>query len=256
MYKKDSTILEQAKSKLKDIIESNDLYNNKISILVKTLTPEEAIGQPGRRDFPIIEGKERVIEAEFLGSRAHVFTDSPGEFIGSIEEIMKFRLKNNKERAIFIATLNAVLKKVGLIKDTIHCKDEDPEKCAKEIAEYISEKWGEINVGLIGLNPAIAEALVATFGEQNIKITDRNKKNIGINIFGVQIWDANKETERLIKESYVVILTGTTMVNGSFDNIFSLIERYNKNYLIYGVTASGICYLYGLDRICFYGRDK
>ncbi|MFC2060966.1 Rossmann-like domain-containing protein [Elusimicrobiota bacterium] len=248
-------ILNIAKSKLEEIVKEKELLTNNISVLVKTLTPEEAIGQPGRRDFPIIEGKERVIEAEFMGARSHVFTDSPGEFIGNIEEVIRMDLDSNKNRAIFIGTLNAVLKKLGYIKDTIHCRNEEPEKCAKEIGEHVLEKWGKVRVGLIGLNPAIAESLVSAFGNENIKVTDRNRKNIGQNKFGIQIWDGNKDTEKLIKESEVIILTGTTIVNGSFDSIFSLIKRFEKEYLIYGVTATGICNLLGLERICFYGRE-
>lgn len=255
MEKLNQPVLNKVKSIFEEIVKEKDLLNNNVSVLVKTLTPEEAIGQPGRRDFPIIEGKERIIEAEFSGTKAHVFTDSPGEFIGNIEEIIKLDLDNNKTRAIFIATLNAVLKKIGLIENTMHCKDEEPEKCAKEIAEYVLAKWGKIKIGLIGLNPAIAESLVSVFGKENIKITDRNKKNISLNKFGVDIWDGDTDTERLIRESKAVILTGTTMVNGSFDGIFSYIKQYNKNYLIYGVTAAGICYLLELERVCFYGRD-
>lgn len=256
MEKLNQPVLNKVKSIFEEIVKEKDLLNSNVSVLVKTLTPEEAIGQPGRRDFPIIEGKERVIEAEFSGTKAHVFTDSPGEFIGNIEEIIKLNLDSNKARAIFIATLNAVLKKIGLIENTIHCKDEEPEKCAKEIAEYVLAKWGKIKIGLIGLNPAIAESLVSVFGKENIKLTDRNKKNIGLNKFGVDIWDGDKDTERLIRESEAVILTGTTMANGSFDGIYSYIQQYNKNYLIYGVTAAGICNLLELDRVCFYGRKK
>jgi len=51
-----------------------------------------AIGEPGRRDFPIIIGKERVIEAEVLGARAHVFTDSTKEFFGKLKEILNLPL--------------------------------------------------------------------------------------------------------------------------------------------------------------------
>ncbi len=249
------SVLGLAKSKFEEIVKEKDLFSSKVSVLVKTLTPEEVIGQPGRRDYPIIEGKERVIEADFMGAKAHVFTDSPGEFIGKIEDVINFNLDSNKKRAIFIGTLNAVLKKLDSIKDTLHCRDEEPEKCAKEIAAHVLEKWGKVNVGLIGLNPAIAESVVSVFGKENVKITDRNKNNIDLNKFGVDVWDGDKDSERLIKESEVVILTGTTMVNGSFDNIFSIIKKHKKKYLIYGVTAAGVCYLLGLERICFYGRE-
>lgn len=249
-------ILELAKDKLKQIINDNNLNNEQITILVKTLTPEEAIGQPGRRDFPIVTGKERVIESELGDARAHVFTDSPGEFKGTIGEIMQMNLDTNKERALFLSALNVILKKLNLIDETIHCRDEEPEQCSSDLKDYILEKWGKIKIGQIGLNPAIAEALSNVFGSTNLKITDLDKNNINTVRFGVTIWDGATETENLVKESDLVVLTGTTLVNGTFDNIYSFVDKYNKDYLIYGVTATGVSYLFGLNRVCFYGHTS
>jgi len=61
------SVLEKSKNQLADIVAKNRLLDTDVSVLVKTLTPEEAIGVPGRRDFPIVLGKERVVEAELLG---------------------------------------------------------------------------------------------------------------------------------------------------------------------------------------------
>jgi uncharacterized protein (DUF4213/DUF364 family) len=224
--------------------------------LVKTLTPEEAIGVPGRRDFPIILGKERVVEADFIGARAHAFTDSPGEFMGHLKEVLNFPLTSNRERSIYVATLNAILKHLNLVENTIHCKDEDPERCGNEIASQIMETWGKIKVGFIGLNPAIAENLVKIFGAENVKITDLNKQNVNSFRNGVEIWDGNKMTEELVKRSDVVLVTGTTFVNGTIDAIMQYIRHYKKDYLIYGVTGAGICKLLGLNRICPRSRNE
>ena len=155
-----ASILNDSRAELREMIKNNELFDIDVSVRVKALTPEEAIGNPGRRDFPIIIGKERVIEAELLGSRAHAFTDSPGEFTGKLKNIVDLPLESNRERAIYIATLNALLKHLGLIKNTLHCKDDEPEKCAKEISSHMLNRWGKIKVGFIGLNPAIAERLV------------------------------------------------------------------------------------------------
>ena len=57
--------LEMVRAQFEKIIQENHLKDSNISILVKTLSPEEAIGVPGRRDFPIVAGKERVVEADF-----------------------------------------------------------------------------------------------------------------------------------------------------------------------------------------------
>ena len=213
-----------------------------------------AIGEPGRRDFPIIIGKERVIEAEVLGARAHAFSDSPKEFIGKLREILNLPLTSNGERAIYIATLNAVLKFLHLVEGTLHCKDDEPEKCASEISSYILKKWGKVKVGLIGLNPALAEMLVSTFGSKNIKITDLNQENINTLKYGVEIWDGHEMAKVLISSSDVILITGTTFVNGTSDSIMDFIKDCGKDYLIYGVTGVGVCSQMYFNRICPFGK--
>jgi len=250
------SFLENSKTQLAEIVTKNGLLDAQVSVLVKTLTPEEAIGEPGRRDFPIILGKERVIVAEVLGARAHAFTDSPGEFVGDLKGVLHLPLTSNRERSIYIATLNATLRYLNLIEKTIHCKDEDPERCGKEIAFQLLKRWGKVKVGFIGLNPAIAENLTETFGAENISITDLNKQNIDSFKYGVKVWDGNELTEKLVKQSDVILITGTTFVNGTFDHIMRCIQNHRKDYLIYGVTGAGICKLMGLNRICPYSRDQ
>jgi len=249
------SMLSQSKEKFKKIAEDYSLLDKDISVFVKTLSPEEAIGNPGRRDFPIITGKEMVIQADFYGASAHAFTDSPREFIGKLQDVIDMPLDGNGQRAIFIATVNAVLKHLNIIETTLHCKDEEPEKCSQVIASFIKEKLESKSVGLIGLNPAIAEALSNAFGPENIRINDLNPQNIDTIKFGVTIRDGNTMTDRLVQESDFVLLTGTTFVNDTFDAIWGAIQKYGKGYLIYGVTCTGICNLTGLDRICPYGRS-
>ena len=59
----ETSVLEISKMRLAETVTKNRLLDAYVSVLVKTLTPEEAIGVPGRRDFPIILGKERVVES-------------------------------------------------------------------------------------------------------------------------------------------------------------------------------------------------
>jgi len=250
------SLLLRSKERLEKIIEEHDLMDAEISVLAKPLTPEEAIGTPGRRDFPIIEGKERMIEAQVLGAKGQSFTDLPGDFIGRLADVMELPLTDNKNRAIFVAAMNAVLRYLNLVSGTVHCKDMEPEKCAPEIADYIFSKYGKIKVGLVGLNPAIAEALVEKFGAQNIFNTDLNRENIGKKKFGIMILDGRTDTEKLVKNSELVLITGTTIVNGTIDYIMELVEKYGRKYIIYGVTSAGICQLLGLNRICPFARNE
>jgi hypothetical protein len=251
----DKPILERIRTRFGIIAEREGVLETNVSVLAKPLTPEEAIGTPGRRDFPIIIGKERILEATFLGSKGHAFTDSAREFEGRLAEVLALEFTSNQNRAIFVATLNAVLRHLGMVTANVHCRDDDPEKCGVEIANHILETHGRVDVGLIGMNPAIAERLVDAFGADRVHISDLYRGNIGRERFGVPIWDGNDRTEDLVDASDVILLTGTTLQNGSFDNIWRVIGSRGKTGLVYGVTAAGVCALEGIDRICPCGRD-
>ncbi|MFC1588374.1 hypothetical protein ACFL54_08690, partial [Planctomycetota bacterium] len=137
------SILEQTMTRFRDLVEREHMKDAKVSVLVKPLTPEEAIGTPERRDFPIIIGKERVIEACVLDALGHAFTDSPQDFHGTLKDVLNLELNTNQNRAIFIATLNAALSHLNRVEATVHCKDEEPEKCALEIAKFLLNKYGK-----------------------------------------------------------------------------------------------------------------
>ena len=245
----------QARTLLSEIIAREHLLHAQVSVRIKPLTPEEAIGTPERQDFPIIVGKERMIEASVLGSRGHAFTDSPRELTDSMAQVLVLDLDETPNRAIFMATLNATLMHLQRVTGTVHCKDEDPELCALEMAELLLHKYGPVEVGLVGLNPAIAERLVDAFGAEHTRITDLAQDNIGERRFGVEIWDGGQRTEELIDASDLLLVTGTTLVNGTFDTIHRLASEAHKQVIPYGVTASGVCELLGMERLCPRGQD-
>ncbi len=41
----------------------------------------------------------------------------------------------------------------------------------------------------------------------------------------------------LVENSELTIITGTTLVNGTFDGIWKSIDNYQKKYMIFGVSA-------------------
>jgi uncharacterized protein (DUF4213/DUF364 family) len=248
------SILERIRPQFVELAAGGNLLNADVLVLGKPLTPDEAIGTPGRRDFPILIGKERVLEATVLGARGQAFTDSPREFSGSLKQVLDFELGTNQNRAIYIATLNAVLRHLGLVEGTVHCRDDEPEQCAREIASILLDRHGRVEVGLIGLNPAIAERLVDTFAAAHVRITDLFRDNIGTQRFGVTVWDGSTRTEDLVIASDLLVVTGTTLVNDTFGSILELIEAHGKAFTLYGMTAAGVAHLAGIDRLCPYGR--
>ena len=252
---RDTGTLGQTRIQIREVAEKKHMLHVYVTVLARPLSPEDAIGNPGRRDFPIIIGKERVVEASLMGSKGHAYTDSPREFLGTLKDVLDLELSTNQNRAIYVATINALLSHLKMTDKTVHCKDEEPEECALEISKTVFERYGKTVVGLIGLNPAIAERLVETFGKDHVRITDLNRDNIGKKKFGVEIWDGDERTEDLVDASNVVIFTGTTLVNDTFGRIWNRIQSKGKKYLIYGVTAAAVCELMGMERICPRGRE-
>jgi hypothetical protein len=247
--------LQQVQERFRLLVESAGLIDMEVSVKVKPLTPEEAIGSPTRRDFPIIIGKERVIEAQVAGSRGHAFSDTVRNYSGRLSEVLDLPLDNNGNRAIYIAVLNATLMHLGRLQSTLHCRDDDPELCGAEIARILRERHGAPHVGLIGFNPAIAEHLVGAFGADHVHVSDLNADNIGASKHGVRIADGKSSTVQLIRACDVVLVTGTTLVNGTFDEIWDQITAQGKEGIIFGVTAAGVCSLMGYERMCPFAQS-
>ncbi len=243
--------IEKVKMKFQKIMTEHRLGNEPVEVTIGTLTAEQAIGEPVRKDFPLLEGREVMIEAHFKGSFGQAFTDKPHEFRGLLNDVLSLKLDTNGERAIFDATLNAVMAHLGMVTGVRHCHDEEPEKCAAEIAQYILTGFGRVKVGLVGFQPAILENLVKAFGAENVRCADLNPKNIGSPRYGIEIWDGGTDTERLVGWCDILLVTSSTIVNDTYDSIKKEADAKDKRLIIFGVTGAGISALLGLERLCF-----
>lgn len=244
-------VLEEVREKFQEITADHHLGDEVVQVTIGTLSVKQAIGTPSRQDFPLLEGKEVMIEAIFRGSFGQAFTDHPHDFTGSLNDVIGLSLNTNENRGIFIATLNAVMACLGMVSGVRHCHDEEPEECAKQIARHILDEFGRVKVGMVGLQPAILENLVLTFGAENVRCTDLNPKNTGSRKYGAEIWDGRTETNRLIEWCDIPLVTSSTIVNNTLDNIRKEVIPQGKRLIIFGVTGAGVSVLLGLERLCF-----
>jgi hypothetical protein len=219
-------------------------------VKVVALTTEQAIGKPSRQDFTLLEGKEVMIEAQFKESFGQAFTSQPQDFYGPLSDILDLDLNMMNNRAIFIASLNAVCSHLGIIGKVRHCRNQEPENCGKEMADTLIKRYGKIKISLVGYQPAILENLVKVFGANNVRCSDLNPKNIGATKFGVNICDGSKDNLALINWCNLVLATGSANVNNTFDEIYSEAISHNKDFLTFGVTAAGIAALLKMEIIC------
>lgn len=228
--------------KFKEIAKQNNLLNEKISIRGRVLNPEEAIGITNRKDYPILKGKEKLMQAEFRGEKGQAFTDMPGEFRGTIEEIINRPLETNFDRAVLISTVNAVCKYLKIAKNSIHCKDEEPEDCARKFIEHIKENYGTPQIALIGLQPAMLERLSENF---KVRIVDLDRDKIGKVKFGVEIENAEEKTAEVLDWSELIIATGSTVANNTISDYIN-----EKPVIFFGTTIAGVAALMNLNRFC------
>ncbi len=236
-------LFQEVKERFYRLVSDNDIYSSTVNVInVRPLTPKEVIGNPDRKDFPLLKGKEVMVQADFRGSMGQAYTDMPGNFKGTLREVFQLPLINNFQRAVFVSSINAVLRYLGYIENTIHCKDKEPTECAARFKDYILANYGKPKIAFIGLQPAMVESLLTDF---EIRVVDLDKDNIGLKKNGVTIEDAS-HTEEIVSWSDIIIATGTTAVNNT---LTTLLDR--KPILFYGVTISGIAYLMSYKQCCF-----
>lgn len=234
------------KERFFNLIKEKELMSSKVEVVsARILTPQEVIGKPERNDFPLLKGKEVMIQADFKGSLGQAFTDMPGNYNGTLKEIFDMSLDSNFERAIFISTLNAVLRYLNYISKTVHCKDKEPGECAAHLLDYIKERFGNPRIAFIGMQPAMVEALAAYF---KIRVVDLDPNNVGQKRCGVLIEDV-AHTKEILSWADVILATGTTVVNDTLTPL--LIE---KPIIFYGVTIAGVAYLKGYEQYCLCGH--
>ncbi len=246
-------ILAQVREKMLCLCIDRDVDRSR-RVSVYPLSPNEAIGAKADADFAIKKGKERVIEATFEGARGQAFTDAPSDWTGTLDELLSLDLSIVRHRAVFVAAMNAVLRSLGAAEGTMHCKDEDPQRCGPEIARELQARFGRKRVGLVGLQPAILKGLVDRFGSEFVRVLDLNPENIGTSKCGVLIWDGETDLPRLAEWCEVALATGSSLVNGTLDEIKQDFEAVGKPLVFFGNTISGAAALLRFDRICPFGR--
>lgn len=235
--------------RFKKVLETHHLESEEIIIKARGLSPEEAIGKTERTDYPILAGREIMLEAEYKGEKGQAFTSAPAGFKGSLSQILELDLEGDLHaRGLFIAAMNAVMKSLGLADRTIHCREAEPEECARQAAAFIREQYGSPRIALVGYQPALLERLS---GEFSLRVLDLDPEKVGKERYGVVVEHGEEDFEEVIKDwAQLVLCTGSTVCNGTLVNFLGL----DKEVLFFGTTLAGAAELLGCKRLCFCAR--
>lgn len=149
---------------------------------------------------------------------------------------------SNFNVAIYIATLNVVCRYLKIADNTVHCKDEGPEKCSVELVSYLESRFGNPKVALIGYQPSMLDRLSKSF---EVRVVDLDKNNINTMKYGVMVEDGEKDTKDLLEWCDVILATGSTIANKTITSLF-----VDDKPTIFGTTLAGAAALMGLERFC------
>jgi hypothetical protein len=169
-------LLEETKRRFIQLLkfQGDEVYCRELQsevVISRPLSVAEAIGDPGRDDFPLIRGREVLMQATFKGVAGQAFTAASGHFRGTLGDVLAMQLDENFDRVVFVVTMNAALRYMGKIEKTVHCRDDGPKKCSSLAVDWLRDQQWE-KVGLVGLQPAILEALVKAFGRERVMVSD------------------------------------------------------------------------------------
>ena len=128
---------------------------------------------------------------------------------------------------------NAVLRHLGVIEGSVHCKDKGPAECGLDLLEFLEGHRGA-RIALVGFQPVHARRC-SERGE--LKILDLDVENVGQEKFGVVV----------LRWCDLALVTGTTAVNGTLE---AILRVAGAKAVFYGISIAGVAQMLGLTRFC------
>jgi len=170
-------IWQKLRRRLALLVRENDLDKRDIAIQCAPLSPEEAIGRPEHGDYVLQKGRERIVEASLADARGHAFSDTFGEWSGTAGDLLAMELAGNFRRAVFVSSLNAIMRHLGLIERSAHCRDDGPVRCGRKVVETLCKEFPPATrIALVGYQPRICENLAQVY---RLSVLDMDADNIG-----------------------------------------------------------------------------
>ena len=246
------TLLEKARGKFQLILQEKNISGDE-PLSAEPLGVKEALGDPAPyKDFALQRGVEKLVEVSCGKGRGQAFTSFPLRWQGRLGEVLALDLESDRNRALLVATMNAVGRHLDLIDRTIHCKNDGPKKCGRVMALELQKiiRPNQL-LGIVGYQPALLEHIAALLQPENIRVVDLNPDNIGRISYGVAIWDGIKDIDRLAEECTLFLVTGSALVNNTLDGVLEIIHRQKKRAILFGTTISFTASVLGLDWFCF-----
>ena len=249
MREKAKNIYRQIQSAFEQIVQEHGLDTGETVVTCKALSPEEAIGITERKDYPILTGKEVMLLSTYKGASGQAFTDAPCASVCSLGEILALDIcqDDNYARGLYISTMNAVMRYLGLIDNTVHCRSKEPPQCAQEYVPWLKEHYPAVRrLALIGYQPALFGAFSAEPSIE-LRVLDLNPDNVGEIRFGHRVEHGIDDYEDAVLHwADLVLCTSSVFCNATMDLYIDI----GREVLFFGITGAGPIHVLGLNRHC------
>lgn len=190
-------------------------------------------------EYALMRGKEILFTCNFRGVKGQVFTVAPRFFHGTIGKVLELDLTRLENRSIFYATVNAVLRYLGVIKRSLHCSGHQPEECGRKLVKWITSRYGyNVRVLHIGYQPGHVRVL-RRFLKDNLIVTDLSEELIGKRLYDKLLIVDGVVNDTLINYVDVVLATSSSIINKTFHDILLRSMLLNKELVLYGVSGMG-----------------
>lgn len=87
----------------------------------------------------------------------------------------------------------------------------------------------------MGLQPALLEALVKALDPERVMVSDLFAA--GADRCQVRVLNG-MQTEQMLESCQLLLITGSTLANGTIDDLMNAARGYNSRVVFYGTTAA------------------
>lgn len=246
MISKGMRLIDEATRSLVESIVVEEGFDPNERIVCKCITGKEL--KLPKSDYVLTRGPETLLTCRFRNSVGQVFTTIPDNYDGTLREVLGLDLSDPYERSVFYATANAVLKELGYIKNAIHCEKNKPVECGRNLVFDLLGKYG-VSARILHIGYQSGHCLFLNmFLKDNSLVTDLKDEIVWTFRHGRQVYDG-VDNRIYIGLSDVVLVTASTVVNGSFWDILSQAIILGKDIIVYGISAGAV--LWFLERFPF-----
>jgi hypothetical protein len=224
-FEGDTDFFDFVRKVFRHLVEENAWQDKTVKVTVN--------GYSNQGNYLSVTENDRLIEADFLGSRGQAFAHLYGNFSGTsrtLASIGDMKTDDSYRGAVFLATVNAVARHLGIVDKTVHCTGDGLTKCANELVSLIKKEYGKPRVALIGVHSAMLEALAREF---ELRVTDTDRKNAGTTLGGIPVL-SSRHTAASIAWSDLVLVTGSALNN---ETLQALVAQ--NPTVVYAQTGSG-----------------